>query len=230
MKIQIGLLFGVPSFDRPTMVDWGMAIVDLKPPPNYVTLRLMLKERTVDIARNEMARFAIEKECRYLYLQGDDVIPPPNTLQQLIYRMEQDPALGVVGGVYTTRSDPPSPLVFRDWGVGSFWKWKKGDFFEVIGIGMDLALIRVEIFSHMEYPWFRTIRSVGDPNLSQTHAELFSMTEDMFFCRKVKEETDFKIFADSAILGTHIEYEGKNRWRKYQLRPDSYPMLPVKGE
>lgn len=215
-----GLLLAVPTIGRPTPVDWGFGLSALGPPINYSVQSVIMKGMEVADARNAIGKAAIEGGQEYIFLLGDDVQCPGHAIKQLIYRMEHDPTLGVAGGIYVAKSDPPFPLVFRGNGRGSYWNWKVGEYFEVTGIGMDATLIRTEVLKGMEYPWFKTVREDG---YLEGKASSESWTEDLWFCDKVAEETDFRIFADSMIMCSHWQYLGGNEWKSWTLRNDSKP-------
>lgn len=203
-----GLVIGIPTLGRPVNLDWANAYKSLNPPINYNANIVSIHGRPVDVARNYIAHEALKLNAKYLFFLGDDVIIPPHTLRQLIFRMEQDPKLGVVGGVYCSKCDPPAPLVFRGNGSGSYWDWKIGEYFECTGLGMDCTLIRTEVFKQLKEPWFKTISD--DKFLDAiNHADVW--TEDLFFCKKVIEETEFNIYCDASIICQHFDvYSGKS--------------------
>lgn len=208
------LLIGIPTLGRPVPLNWALSFKSLNPPINYNTIFQIINGNAVDIARNEMCRIAIEKGCKYIFFLGDDVVVPNHTLRQLIYRMDNDPSIDVVGGVYCVKADPAYPLVFRGYGNGSYWDWKIGEFFEVTGLGMDCTLIRVSSLAKMEKPYFKTVQN--DQYLDAiNNAE--SWTEDLYFFNKLNG----KVFCDGTVICEHWDvYENK----KYGLPLDSPPM------
>src|ERR1044071_3472269 len=126
-----GLMIGIPTLGRPVPLSWAMSWRSLSPPINYNMNVMIVNGRAVDAARNEIALAALEKGSKYIFFLGDDVVVPNHTLRQLIYRLEHNPEIGVVGGVYCSKSEPAFPLVFRGNGNGSYWDWRIGEFFEV---------------------------------------------------------------------------------------------------
>src|ERR1700685_3231683 len=95
-----GLVIGIPTLGRPVNLEWAMALKSMTPPINFNSVFQIIKGQPVDVARNSIAKFALDSGAKYLFFLGDDVVIPGYTLRQLIFRMEQDPELGVVGGVY----------------------------------------------------------------------------------------------------------------------------------
>lgn len=212
-----GLIVGIPTLGRPVNLEWAMALKSMNPPINYNQVFQIIRGQPVDVARNTIAKYACQVGAKYLFFLGDDVICPGYTLRQLIFRMEQDPTLGVVGGVYCAKCDPPAPLVFRGNGVGSYWDWKIGEYFEVTGLGMDCTLIRTDVFKDVPEPWFQTIES--DQFLDAiNNAE--SWTEDLYFFNKL-EKTNWRVFCDSFVICDHFDiYNDKT----YKLPAESLPM------
>lgn len=222
-----GLLIGIPTLGRGAPVEWSLALSAVRPPMNFNCRTAVIKGRPIAEARIEYAKAAIKEKAEFLFLIGDDTAPPGHALQTLIYRMRQDPTLGVVGGIYCSKSEPPAPLVFRGNGRGSYWDWKIGEFFEVDGIGMDCTLIRTEVFNHLSEPWFKTIY---EDQYLEGIPMVESWTEDLYFCKKVIEETDYRIFADSMVMADHWHCWGENDWQVFRLRSDSPPMQRIYGE
>ena len=213
-----GLLIGVPTLGRPVPLSWAMAFKSLNPPINFNTNFFTLYGMPVADARDVIARKAIDLNSKYLFFLGDDVEVPPHTLRQLIFRMEQNPQLGVVGGVYCSKADPPAPLVFKENGNGTYWDWKIGEYFSVIGLGMDCTLIRVDLLRELRSNWFKTLDRDqfldGVPQADQ-------WTEDLYFCKRVIEETKYEIFVDTSIICKHWDvYTNK----AYSLPSESLPL------
>lgn len=213
-----GLVIGIPTLGRPVNLEWAMALKSLNPPINYNSVFQILKGQPVDVARNTIARYALDSGAKYLFFLGDDVIVPSYTLRQLIFRMEQDPRLGVCGGVYCAKCNPPAPLVFRGNGKGSYWDWKIGEYFEVTGLGMDCTLIRTDVFRDLPEPWFKTVES--DQFLDGiNNAE--SWTEDLWFFDKLAKQGKWKTYCDSFVMCDHLDIYAD---KVYKLPHDSLPM------
>lgn len=219
-----GLTLGIPTYGRPVCLQWAMSFKSTVPPINYNMAVNIIRNQPVADARNAIVEQALKQGHKYVFFMGDDTISPPNTLKRLIYRMEHDSSLGVVGGVYCAKSDPPFPLVFQQFGGGSYWDWKVGDYFECVGLGMDATLIRLDVCREMEGPWFKTIDVDGFEDAKNSTEQ---WTEDLYFCKRVLDETEYKIYAEGSILCDHWEHS-TNRF--YNLPPDSRPILNAKGD
>lgn len=217
-RIGAGLMIGIPTLGRPIPLQWALAFKGLNPPINFNMVFSIVQGSEVGVARCAIIREAIKQDCKYVFFLGDDTEPPVFALKQLIYKMENTPDAGVVGGVYCSKSEPPAPLVFRGNGEGSYWDWKVGEFFEVSGLGMDCTLIRTEIFKNLSEPWFETIEK---DNFLDGINTAEAWTEDLSFCRKLLLETRWKVYCDASVICNHWDvYSGK----KYTLPKDSLPL------
>lgn len=214
-----GVMVGIPTLGRPVSLDWASAYKSLHPPINYNMQVMQIKGAPVADARNEIVRCALKNGARYVFFLGDDVIVPPYVLRQFITRMENDPKVGVIGGVYCSKSNPPAPLVFRENGKGSYWDWKVGEFFEVTGLGMDCTIIRSKIFEQLPDPWFKTVRNDEFENGINKADE---WTEDLWFLKQVVEKTNYKVFCDASIICEH-EDTSVVPHKRYTLPANSLP-------
>ncbi len=223
-----GLLIGVPTLGRPVTLEWAYSFKSLNPPINYNTVFSTIYGKPVAIARNIIAEEAIKQNCKYLLFIGDDTIVPAHALRQFIFRMENDPMVGVVGGVYFSKSDPPSPLVFKGNGEGAYWDWKLGEYFPVTGLGMDATMIRVELLLELakegNREFFKTVDQESFLD-NINYAEMW--TEDLYFLNRVAKETQFKIMCDAGIIAKHVDvHTGKI----YTLPSYSLPTRRFQGE
>lgn len=213
-----GVLIGLPTLGRPVSLKWASSYKSLHPPINFNMTICQVTGRPVAEARNYMAEEAIRIGARYLFFLGDDVVVPAHTLRQLITRMENAKDIGVVGGVYCSKSTPSAPLVFRGNGMGSYWDWKVGEFFEVTGLGMDCTLIRTEILGEVPKPWFH---SSNTDEFADGVSKADQWTEDLYFLKKVSDGGKWRIFCDASII---CEHEDVFNNRSYSLEPDTLPM------
>jgi predicted SAM-dependent methyltransferase len=223
VKVGVGVTIGIPTYGRPVCMEWANAYKQLNGPINYNMRFGQVWHMKIAEARNSIVKLALEQKSKFLFFLGDDVVVPGHTLRKLIYRMENIDDIGIIGGIYCSKVDPAAPLVFRGNGEGSYWKWKVGELFQVTGLGMDATLIRCSVFEEMEEPWFKTV-SEDDYEAGISNAEAW--TEDLWFCKRVLEETDYKIYADASIMCEH--WDAVER-KKYVLPADSYPMQRVEN-
>jgi hypothetical protein len=219
VKHNVGptLMIAIPTLGRPVPLQWALNFKSMNPPVNYNCDFNIIFGKEIGLARNALAKAAIDRKCKYLFFLGDDVVAPPHALRQLIYRMENQPNVDIVGGVYCAKADPAAPLVFVENGAGSYWDWKIGEFFSCSGLGMDCTLIRVSLFEKITEPWFETIDN--DSHIDGI-AAAEAWTEDLRFCHKARE-VGAGIWCDASVICEHHDvYAGK----KWELPKDSLPM------
>lgn len=217
-----GLIIGIPTLGRPIPLQWAFAFKSLTTPINYNVNIHCVPGKEVAIARIEMAMNAIEKDAKYLFFLSDDVVPPAFAIKQLIFRMEQDEKLGVVGGVYCSKCDPAAPLVFRGNGQGSYWDWKVGEYFPVTGMGMDCTLIRVQVLKDLLAKGSELFKTVDTDSFLDGINNAEAWTEDLYFFDQMEKLTpEWKIFIDGGVICEHWDiYNNK----AYTLPTGSLPM------
>jgi hypothetical protein len=213
------LLFAVPLTGRPIPPDVMFAFHSMAMPMNYNYSSLRVQGKPVAEARNEYANYALQNNCKYIFFWDEDVACPPQSIPELIYKMEHHPEIAVCGGIYCLKREPAEPLVFRGNGNGPFWDWKAGEFFEVSGIGMGCTLVRTEVFKDLKKPWFKT--EFNYDRMMDGVAGLESWTEDLWFCDRVTKTEKWKVYADASLLCTHYDM---HTCKPYNLPVDSKPV------
>lgn len=145
---------------------------------------------------------------KYIWFVDDDTVPPIDAGRHLVYLLEQNANVMVAGGIYTTRVAPPEPIVYMEPGAGSHWDWKVGETFKCWGLGTGCMMINMEVFDHIEQPWFKTTMEADK-----------KQTDDLYFCERV-HAAGFDIMAHGGILCHHYDLE---RGTIYQLPRNSKP-------
>lgn len=202
--MSTGLVLGIPTLGRPVCLEWALALKSLNPPINYNTVFAIIRGKPVDVAREEIAEEALRLNAKYLLFIGDDTILPAHALRQFIFRMENNARIGVVGGVYCSKSNPPAPLVFKENGKGSYWDWKVGEFFQVSGLGMDATLIRVDVLRDLPKPWFKT---VDTDNFLDGVNSAETWTEDLYFFENMRKNSPaYEIWCEAGVICQHWEH------------------------
>lgn len=215
---KLTVVVGIPC-SRPVVPEWAVALACQNWPLNtnvgYIPLRHPDRNQNIPIAeaRTLIAQAAIDIGAPYLFFIDDDVEMPIGGARQLLQTMQQaDEKVMIVGGIYPNRNVVPTePVLFQEWGGGTFWKWKKNTIFEVKAvIGTGCMMIRTEVFKHIEKPWFNTIDTPQE-----------GITDDSWFCDRVTS-AGFKMLADAHVICTHWDSASQ---MPYRLAPDSYPMI-----
>jgi len=176
-EFRSAIVVGLPTFG---MVDSDVMlnIMQMTYPVNMAPYHMIVKGQHIplDEACNMIVERALEINAKYVYFREDDVLTPPGTLERL---MAFD--VDIITGVCMAKQKPPYPIVFREWGGGSYTDWydKPGIPVQVVGTGMGAMLVKTEVFREMEKPWFRCVHM---PTTFGTEYRVSRMTQDLYFC------------------------------------------------
>jgi hypothetical protein len=153
-------------------------------------------------ARNEIIRYALEKDYDYILFVDSDVILPKNTLEILLIHSEN-----IVSGTYivTDKLGVPTPAakIYIGKELANFPdKLLDNKTHEVDLVGMGCCLVPKKVFSKIR---FRCERGeYGD----------IKKAEDVCYCEDALKQ-GFKILLDTSLLCTHrisidSDWEGKD--------------------
>ena len=143
---------------------------------------------TIAENRSYILAQAVKNGCDYLFFIDDDMVFPPNTLEQLLSHKKE-----VIGVPYYSRKLPrESVVVYED---GTEVKGElPDDLFKCQHVGTGIMLIDLSIIKDLERPYF----------FMQTHEVGFTiMGEDAWFCQQVRK-AGHKIWCDPNLEIKHI--------------------------
>jgi cellulose synthase/poly-beta-1,6-N-acetylglucosamine synthase-like glycosyltransferase len=128
------------------------------------------------IARNAIARLAQEDGYDYVLMVDSDTIIPPETLEYML-----DPPADVVLGVCprkNTRNGKTAmtrfvPLQYRE---DYYYSDLPSERTLIKGGGFACALVKSNVFTRMDYPWFQYTLTADGTTLS----------EDYYFCQNAR--------------------------------------------
>lgn len=228
---SVGIAVGLPFGNRPTHPLWGVALASQVYPLNTSTTHIVMQNVEVGEARNAIVEHALNIKARYLWFIDDDVIVPPYAGQRLGYALDTrgpelypEAKVAVVGGIYMSKEELSTPVVYKRNGRGATWDWKVGGIFDVESIGTGCMMIDTNVFSHLEKPYFKTVE--GYVQNEDGTVGVQKMTDDIYFCQKVKA-AGFNILAHGGVLCGHYDVK-KNHI--FTLPEDSYPVKAAKEE
>lgn len=184
-------------------------------------------------AENLIAKVVVENDFEWLLFWEHDNIPKSDALLRLNhYIIKGD--VPVVAGLYFTKSVPPEPLLYREFGKGFYADWKLGDKVWVKGIPFGFTLIHASIIRELwrvspEYNCGGTItrRVFHAPSESWTDPEMGGFlsnygTSDLEFCKTLMEKgifekagfpeyqkKEYPFLVDTDILVNHIDNNGQ---------------------
>lgn len=218
-------------FSRKVSPEWCFSLASLMPPMNG-TIHLT---KTVDknpspenraISRTILLENAEATGSKFGFFLDDDVTCPSSILRSLTFAFENaDDDVGIVGGIYCTKTFPAIPLVYKTLGDGPFYKWRLKEVFPVELIATGMMMIKISILKDIPKPWFKEIHHDADEAkkdglLSQDFmGHDFSVNDDGYFCHKVRE-AGYKILAHGGVLGLHWD----DKDQAFMLPSESYPI------
>lgn len=226
--MKVRLVLAIPSSGRFVPIEWSIALLSLIIPMNIGFSQILSRNRSRGEGRNGLVEEARKMGAEYIFFLDDDTVVPPNTLQLLMQELESDPDAMVCGGIYTSKTDPGQPLVFKEQDGGTFWRWKLGDVFPCWGLATGCMMIRMSVFDQIEKPWFKDIvwdERMGEPedaDMVPENVASYSMTDDIYFCSKLADK-GLKVLAHGGVLPIHFSQSGK----PHVMAKDAYPLRGV---
>ena len=144
-------------------------------------------------ARNLIAKHGIDGGYSHVLMVDSDIIIPADCIETLL-----SPAERIVLGFYKRKDDSAGRYeMFRP---GAGWHMFEPadldgapDRIEVKGGGFGCAMVDVEVFSRLKFPWFE-YENWGDGQI---------LSEDLHFSR-VALNSGIKTYADTRVLCRHI--------------------------
>ena len=189
------ILIVVPTFEN-IKPECFKSIYNLLNPKDYLLYFDYVKGYDCARARNEIAKLAIKYDFDYVLMIDSDVNVPKDTLVKLL-ECETDIALG---WYYKKRTTTDQTVIF-DFGKDYTDKnmiygetlWKANDSFDIKGGGLGIALVNVNVFRKMPYPYFKYVIYGNDTVLS----------EDLYFCTEARKY-GMNIKCNPDVKGNHI--------------------------
>lgn len=189
------ILIAVPTFEN-IKPECFKSIFGLRNPENYNLFFDYVKGYDCARARNEIAKLALKHDFDYVLMIDSDVSVPKDTVVKLL-ECETDIALG---WYYKKRTKTDQTVIY-DFGKDYTDKnmiygeilLKINNPFDIKGGGLGIALVNVNVFKKMAYPYFKYIIYDNDTVLS----------EDLYFCTEARKY-GIDIKCNPNVKGNHI--------------------------
>jgi hypothetical protein len=143
-------------------------------------------------------------QWEFLLTIEHDNIPPSDGLVKLIQRMEENPHLSCIGGLYWTKGPGGVPQIWGDVKdpVVNYRPQPPdpaGGLVECVGTGMGFNLWRLSMFkdSRLRKPWFKTMASAEGVG-----------TQDLYFWGDARKY-GYRCAIDCSVKVGHYDLEGK---------------------
>jgi hypothetical protein len=164
-----------------------------------------------------------------LFIESDNVLPPGTFIALNEYMIRKE--VPIVGGLYFTKSIPPEPMIYRDFGQGYYADWKMGEKVWCSGLPFGCTLIHGSIIRELykvspEYTignktYRRIFKQPQESFFDETGVGTLIGTSDLNFCKQIKEENILEkagwpkiakkkhpFLVDTRIFVKHIDMDG----------------------
>lgn len=186
------ILVAVPTYEN-ICPETFKSIYDLDKGDHQVDFEFV-KGYDCPTARNNIARLALDGDYDYVLMVDSDVVVQKETLNYLL-----DPPTNVVLGCCPRKNSTDGRIEIYRLGTFSFTDYYTYDSLPddkriaVKGGGFACALINVQAFKLLPFPWFKYV----------TYEDGSSLSEDLFFCLKATE-AGFLVEADTRVRCGHL--------------------------
>lgn len=216
-------------------IQWAIQHMNWVPPLNVAMAYLVKYNMQSAEARQVMTMEALRLGTKYLFYIDDDVIIPPKGLYMLHNFMERHPEAGAVTGVYTTREDPPEPLIYKNHGEGCSWDFEMGPGAvpeQIFGCGAGCILVRAQaiidwIEQNPDLPVWADERSihVAEKGENKEDNNRTMWGHDIRFTKNLTE-ADWPVFVDGKVLCGHLDMQTG----MVSQVPDDAPGFKIRGK
>lgn len=168
------------------------AVYEQKIPKEHKTELFIPAGYCVDVARNLVAKEALDRHADYIFWVDADIILPKNALCRLLSHGKD-----IVSGVYVFKVMTNRHAVVKRFKQGEKDRYENLLVDEILSaevplmnvdaFGFGCVLTKTEVFERIAYPQFIYTADMG---------------EDVYFCRKA-QNAGYELFLDSRVLCGH---------------------------
>lgn len=207
-KFAPKVLIGIPTTSgAKRSVLWTDAMAGIQMPLGAGLAREWIENETIAAARNALCMKALESGIDYVFMLGDDVLPPSNVILAMLDKIGRTfpvengtvARASMITGVYWTKTFPTEPYLWNGLLKGTYKDWQVGEWFPVDMAGCDCLMIETAMLRELEFPWFRT-----DWTWEEGQKPGAMATEDFYFYTKARL-AGFRLFADTSLQCYHEE-------------------------
>mgnify|MGYP001278530422 CR=1 FL=1 len=213
------IMMAIPTLGM-VPIEFFFAAMRLQMPMNGQVFQHVVKGMEIGKARNKAAEAIMMmnpgERPKYLFFLGDDMLPEWDAFVKLYNTMEEE-KWDVLTALYHLKSEPPTPLMWRDDVVGAMKPgrdFKMGERVRVDMTGMDFTLIRTSLIEQLSDPWFKT-----GPSLRVSMEDIIGLnidkdsvsahTEDAWFMKKAKQ-VGAKMGVHTGVCVSHLDVKTGN--------------------
>lgn len=214
------LMIGVPT-NGENSIYFSQSVMGMVYPTNFSMKFIYIPFLEVGRARNILVQMARDMGAKFLLFIDEDVIAEANCTRRLVNHLLVHEDWSCAAGVYATKTHPPEPLLYTEWGQGPAYGWKRGEMVQAKCVGNGYTMMRVadyDLIGEDLAPYYEDRNPfTGQPivvqNFYKTKTEGLRVdgeatqiwwTEDMYFFH-LAEQAGWKIFADTSLDLKHYD-------------------------
>lgn len=182
--------------------EFWMSLFQMLPPMNVKCAYILQKGMLPAASRNSILENALERGMSYVLFLDDDVLFPDVACMRLWAQMAIHPEAAAISGIYTTKFDPPEPLLYATSGDGAFWDWSLGELVPIHSAGAGFMIVDLAYVKKLSRPYFQ--------DSSEAHTEdgirhRSHLGHDRYFLSRLTEEAGGQVYADTGLLLGHMD-------------------------
>lgn len=187
------ILIAIPTFETIT-AETFKAVYDIRRNPDYELSFDYVKGYDCAIARNNIAKKAIDGGFNYVLMVDSDIIVPPDVLEKML-----EYPVDICFGIYPRKNTQDKEAEIFKLNDGDYTDRFKFDELDgqvrvaVKGGGFGCVLINTALFMYLNYPWFQYV----------AYSKGTYLSEDLYFCDLAKF-AGFKLEADARVRCGHL--------------------------
>lgn len=184
--------------------------MNLATPMNQKAFRLFIEKMEVGDAYNTGIETILNhpelSKWKYLLTIEEDNIVPPDGLLKLYESMDR---FDGVSALYWTKGENGQPMIYGSPSEMPMSFVPQMPIPDTIvpcnGIGMGMALFKIEMFKKVPRPWFKTLQQYT-PGIGMQAA-----TQDLYFCQE-SAKYGFKFAVDCRVRSGHYDHSTDTIW------------------
>lgn len=153
--------------------------------------------------RIKVVNRAQKEKYEWLLFIDDDVFVPRDIMQQFLAHQKD-----IVTGIYWTKTENETPVIFEKEGAGPMIKFPIDKLFKVAGSGLGCVLINMKVFDAFDKAGIEYFKENWVMELDSGQKIRCPVGEDHYFYHHARK-LGFDVWADSGVLCDHYDMENK---------------------
>lgn len=204
-------------------IELFMALKRMATPINMRSMYIYSRDEMGSSGRDKMTRIALDKGADFICYIDDDVLVPPDMIYKMMVHMQKDPSIGLVTGVYTTKSVPPHPHIYKENGGAHYWGFSMSPYDppeDIWGCGAGCLLVRADALRKLPAPYWaeRVVKTATN--------DMQILGHDLRFCELIRS-VGYRVVVDGSIQCDHFD---QDKGVFYRIPRNSPPVKKFKSD